>query len=135
MSFMDKAKDALNQAKDKAADLAEQHGDKIDKAIDKSGDFIDQKTKGKYSDKIDSAQASARNAADKLAQDNDDATPPPAAAVPDPAAPVPTPPPAPPVRPADEGGPSVRPSVRMAHRPPAFETPATPRRLHRSEAG
>ena len=103
MSFMDKAKTALNQAKEKAADLAEQHGDKIEKAIDKSGEFVDQKTKGKYADHIDKAQGVAKSAADKLADKDDSPAAPPAAAVPDPAAPAPS---TPPVRPADEGGPT-----------------------------
>lgn len=104
MSFMDKAKTALNQAKEKAADLAEKNSDKIEKAIDKSGDFIDQKTKGKYAEKIDKVQGAAKGAADKLAaQGETDPAAPPAAAVPDPAAPAP---PAPPVRPSEEGGPT-----------------------------
>lgn len=67
MGFMDKAKVALNQAKDKAADLADQHGDKIDQGIGKAGDFVDKKTGGKHASKIDQAQARARQAADRLA--------------------------------------------------------------------
>ena len=106
MSFLDKAKTALNQAKDKAADLAEQHGDKIDQAIDKGGNFVDQKTKGKYSDKIDKAQGAARGAADKLAAQGVDDAPAPPAAVPDPAAPPPTAPTATPIHPTDQGGPT-----------------------------
>jgi len=67
MSFMDKAKDALTQAKGKAADLADQHGGKIEQSITKAGDFVDKKTGGKHAGKIDQVQAKARQAAEKLA--------------------------------------------------------------------
>ena len=45
MGLMDKAKDALHG-----------HEDQTDKAIGKVGDAIDDKTGGKHSDQIDSAQ-------------------------------------------------------------------------------
>jgi hypothetical protein len=66
MSFLDKAKGALNEAKQKASELAEKHGDKVEQAIDKAGDFVDTRTKGKYADKIDKAQAGAKSAVTKL---------------------------------------------------------------------
>ncbi len=87
MGFMDKAKNALTQAKDKAAGLAEQHSDKIDQGITKAGDFVDKKTGGKHADKIDQAQAKARVAADKLAAERGGVA---ASADPVPTDPVPT---------------------------------------------
>lgn len=46
----------------KAKDLAQQNADKVDTVIDKAGDLVDQKTDGKYSDKVDSAQDAAKKA-------------------------------------------------------------------------
>ena len=46
---------------DKVKELLGQHGDKAEKGIDKAGDMIDEKTGGKYSDKIDSAQEKAKD--------------------------------------------------------------------------
>jgi hypothetical protein len=66
MGILDKAKAALEGAKDKAADLAHDHGDKISGAIDKAGELVDKGTKGKYATKIDSAQAKAKEAVVKL---------------------------------------------------------------------
>ena len=42
MSFLDKAKD-----------LIEQHDDKVDQALEKVGDVIDKRTDGKYTKHID----------------------------------------------------------------------------------
>ena len=39
--------------------------DKVDTAIDKAGDVVDQKTQGKYADKIDKVQEAAKKAVDK----------------------------------------------------------------------
>jgi hypothetical protein len=68
MGFLDNAKDKLNQAIDK-------HGDKISLGIDKAADLADQKTKGKYSDKIDNAAAKAKDGLDKLDGKDDDLGP------------------------------------------------------------
>jgi hypothetical protein len=54
MAFLDKVKDLLSKNKDK-----------VDTAIDKAGDIADQKTQGKYTDKIDKVQDAAKNAVDK----------------------------------------------------------------------
>jgi hypothetical protein len=87
-TFMDKAKDALEQAKEKASELAHQHSEQIERGIEKAGDFVDQKTHGKYAEKIDKAQSAAHGVAGKLAaQDTTDAEVA-DAPVPDPAAPV-----------------------------------------------
>jgi hypothetical protein len=52
MSIVDKMKDFLGK-----------HGDQVDKVIEKAGDMADEKTGGKYADKIDMAQEQARRAA------------------------------------------------------------------------
>ncbi|GAA0802715.1 antitoxin [Spirilliplanes yamanashiensis] len=49
MSFLDKAKD-----------MAEKHDDKVDQGIEKAGDQIDQRTGGKYADKVDQGQNQAQ---------------------------------------------------------------------------
>lgn len=62
MGFLDKLKGKQGELTAKARELAVEHGDKVEKAIDKVGDTVDQKTKGKYGEKIDSAQAKAKDA-------------------------------------------------------------------------
>ena len=52
MSFLDEAKAKLSTAVD-------DHGDKIADGIDKAGDVADEKTGGKYADKIDQATGKA----------------------------------------------------------------------------
>ncbi|MFE1596206.1 antitoxin [Nocardia sp. NPDC058705] len=46
----------------KAMDMAAQHADKVDGVIDKAGDVVDNKTGGKFSGQVDSAQDAAKNA-------------------------------------------------------------------------
>ncbi len=45
MGIFDKAKDALSE-----------HSEHVDKGIDRIGDLIDEKTGGKYTDKVDQGQ-------------------------------------------------------------------------------
>jgi hypothetical protein len=59
MSIVDKAKEFLSR-----------HGDQVDKVIEKAGDIADEKTGGKYSDKIDAAQEQARKAAGTKEEDD-----------------------------------------------------------------
>ncbi|WP_408015837.1 antitoxin [Rhodococcus chondri] len=47
---------------DKGKELAAEHPDQVNQAIDKVGDVADQKTGGKFSDKVDTAQDAAKNA-------------------------------------------------------------------------
>ncbi|MGW6721980.1 antitoxin [Streptomyces sp. NPDC054995] len=68
MGFLDNLKAKLGPAKDKVGDLAQQHGGKIEQGLDKAARTVDQKTKGKYSDKIDSGTRKAKEAVDKLGQ-------------------------------------------------------------------
>ncbi|APE24330.1 antitoxin [Streptomyces venezuelae] len=74
MGLLDSLKAKLAPAKDKVADLAQQHGDKIDHGIDKAARLVDEKTKGKYSDKIHSGTDKAKDALDRIGH-KDDGTP------------------------------------------------------------
>jgi hypothetical protein len=60
----------FDKFKKKATELAEDHGDQIDTGIDKAADFADDKTGGKYSDKIESGAEAAKDFVEKL--DTDD---------------------------------------------------------------
>jgi hypothetical protein len=57
---------------DKVKGLLGQHSDKAEKGINKAGDVIDEKTGGKYSDKIDSAQEKAKGMLGGQEQRRDD---------------------------------------------------------------
>lgn len=58
MAFADKIKGLV----DKAQDAAAKNSDKISDAVDKAGGFIDDKTKGKYADKIEKGKQAAKKA-------------------------------------------------------------------------
>ena len=96
MGLMDNLKAKLGPAKDKVSDLAQQHGDKIQHGIDRAAKVVDEKTKGKYSDRIHTGTGKAKDAMDRLAHkggaaaDGGAATPP----TPPPASPPQGPPPA-----------------------------------------
>ncbi|MFJ1913782.1 antitoxin [Streptomyces sp. NPDC088147] len=77
MSFLDSLKAKIGPAKNKVADLAQQHGDKIEHGLEKAARTVDQKTRGKYSGKIDSGTGKAKDALGKLAHKDDGTTPPP----------------------------------------------------------
>jgi uncharacterized protein YjbJ (UPF0337 family) len=79
MGFLDTLKAKLNPAKEKVSDLAQQHGDKIDQGLDKAAKMVDEKTKGKYSDKIQQGTGKAKDAMGKLSgpgEKGSDGTPP-----------------------------------------------------------
>ena len=65
MSFLDKFKA-------KAEEAVDQHGDKIATGIDKAAKVVDDKTKGKYTDKIGTGTTKAKEALEKLDGKNDD---------------------------------------------------------------
>ncbi|MFF5971583.1 antitoxin [Streptomyces sp. NPDC012769] len=88
MGLLDSLKAKLGPAKEKVSDLAKEHGDKVEHGLDKAARMVDEKTKGKYSDKIESGTGKAKGAIERLAH-KDEGTPPP----PPPASP-PSPPPA-----------------------------------------
>ncbi|MDV8024447.1 antitoxin [Rhodococcus sp. IEGM 1330] len=58
MGFADNLKGIV----DKGKDLAAENSDKIDDVVEKAGDFIDNKTGGKYADKVDKVQDAVKKA-------------------------------------------------------------------------
>uniref|UniRef100_A0AAU3GPS2 Antitoxin n=1 Tax=Streptomyces sp. NBC_01401 TaxID=2903854 RepID=A0AAU3GPS2_9ACTN len=80
MGFLDNLKTKLAPAKDKVGDLAQQHGGKIEQGLDKAARTVDEKTKGKYSEKIESGTQKAKDAVDRLGQKDEGGTPPPPSA-------------------------------------------------------
>lgn len=70
MGFADKARKALEDAKEQAGRLAAEHGHKVDGVVDKAGDALDRKTKGKYAAQVDKAQSAAKGATDRLAEEH-----------------------------------------------------------------
>ncbi len=78
---------AARQAKEKAAKLADENRDKVGSALDKAGAAIDERTDGKYADKVAKAKQQVTKGVDKLAEQHtrpgdeeppQDAPPPPA---------------------------------------------------------
>ncbi|MEU0116620.1 antitoxin [Streptomyces bobili] len=67
MGLLNNLKAKLSPAKDKVSGLAQQHGDKIQHGIDKAAHVVDERTKGKYSNKIESGTGKAKGAVDRLA--------------------------------------------------------------------
>ncbi|WP_053851046.1 antitoxin [Streptomyces sp. NRRL B-24085] len=68
MGLLDNLKAKLSPAKDKVSDLAQQHGDKVQHGLDKAAKVVDEKTKGKYSGKIQTGTGKAKDAMDRLAR-------------------------------------------------------------------
>ncbi|MFI1922495.1 antitoxin [Streptomyces sp. NPDC020377] len=67
MGLLDNLKARLSPAKGKVSGLAQQHGDKVQHGLDKAAKVVDEKTKGKYSDRIQSGTGKAKGAMDRLA--------------------------------------------------------------------
>ncbi|MGW5662640.1 antitoxin [Streptomyces sp. NPDC003758] len=57
----------VDNLKAKVSDLAQQHEDKVDRGLDKAAKMIDDRTKGKYSDKIHTGTDKAKHAVERLA--------------------------------------------------------------------
>jgi len=74
MSFMNTLKDKLGMSKGKAGDLAQQHGDQINQGVDRAGRTLDDKTGGKYSDKIDTGTDKAKDAMENLKDEGGDSS-------------------------------------------------------------
>ncbi|TWE11432.1 antitoxin [Rudaeicoccus suwonensis] len=62
------ATEAAKQAKEKAGQLAHDNQDKVSSTIDKLAGLFNDKTSGKYADKVEKAQEAAHKNVDKLAQ-------------------------------------------------------------------
>ncbi|GGB23999.1 hypothetical protein GCM10011492_12380 [Flexivirga endophytica] len=70
--FKKNAGDAAQQAKEKAGKLAHENRDKFAGVLGKLTSKIDEKTQGKYHDKLEKAQDAALKGADKLAEQRPD---------------------------------------------------------------
>jgi len=62
----------LDDAKDKLGAAVDQHGDKIGSGLDKAAGLIDDKTGGRFSDKIEAGTEKAKEALDAMDGKNDD---------------------------------------------------------------
>ncbi|QIY74711.1 antitoxin [Streptomyces sp. RLB1-33] len=60
--------DNLKNLKDKAEELAEAHGDTISDGLEKAGDIVDDKTDGKYTDKIETGVDKAQEYVEELGE-------------------------------------------------------------------
>ncbi|MDT0482209.1 MULTISPECIES: antitoxin [Streptomyces] len=84
MGLLDNVKAKLSPAKDKVSGLAQRHGGTVQHGLDKAAKVVDEKTKGKYSGKIQTGTGKAKGAMDRLAHKDgtegpgDGGTPPPA---------------------------------------------------------
>lgn len=58
---------AAQQAKEKAAELADENRDKVGSVLDKAGAAIDERTQGKYADRVAKAKVQVAKGVDKLA--------------------------------------------------------------------
>ncbi|MEU6477838.1 antitoxin [Streptomyces sp. NPDC047017] len=67
MGLLDNMKARLGPAKDKVSDLAQRHGGSIEQGLDRAAKAVDERTKGKYSDKINAGTGKAKEAVDRLA--------------------------------------------------------------------
>ncbi|MDQ6523570.1 antitoxin [Nocardioides sp. LHD-245] len=66
MGFLDKLRGAKDTVADKVGETVDKHGDKIESGLDKAAGFVDDKTGGKYHDKIENATGKAKDALGKL---------------------------------------------------------------------
>ncbi|MEW2613336.1 antitoxin [Streptomyces sp. NPDC047880] len=73
MGLMDNVKAKLGPAKDKVSDLAQRHEGKIHHGLDKAAQAVDKRTKGKYSDRIQSGTGRAKGAMVRLTHHGDHA--------------------------------------------------------------
>ncbi len=64
----EEAKKMAEQAKEKAGDLAAENKEKVESVLDKASAKIDEKTEGKYSDKIAKAKEQVSRGVDKIAE-------------------------------------------------------------------
>ncbi|MEW2072360.1 antitoxin [Streptomyces sp. NPDC012403] len=71
MGLLDNLKARLGPAKDKVSDLAHQHEDRIQHGLDRAARTVDERTKGKYSDRIQTGTGKAKDAVDRLAHKKD----------------------------------------------------------------
>ncbi|GAA5080717.1 antitoxin [Streptomyces similanensis] len=71
MGLLDNMKARLGPAKEKVSDLAQRHGGSIGQGLDRAAKVVDEKTKGKYREKIHAGTDKAKEAVDRLAHQGD----------------------------------------------------------------
>ncbi|KES07704.1 hypothetical protein BU52_07190 [Streptomyces toyocaensis] len=71
MGLLDNLKAKLGPAKDKVSGLAQQHEGKIQHGLDRAARTVDERTKGKYSDRIQSGTGKAKSAVDRITHKNE----------------------------------------------------------------
>ncbi|GGM08988.1 hypothetical protein GCM10010129_61040 [Streptomyces fumigatiscleroticus] len=67
MGLLDSVKARLAPARGRVTDLAQQHGGRIQQGLDKAAQVVDERTKGRYSDRIRTGTGKAKEAVDRLA--------------------------------------------------------------------
>jgi len=70
LSFLDDAKNRAGELADRAKGLVHDNEENIRGGIEKAGDFIDEKTGGKFADKVDKVQDGASGLVNKLGGDD-----------------------------------------------------------------
>ncbi|MEU1084010.1 antitoxin [Streptomyces sp. NPDC005908] len=71
MGLLDNLRAKIGPAKDKVSGLAQQHEGKIQHGLDKAAQTVDKRTKGKYSDRIQSGTGKAKEAVDRFTHKDD----------------------------------------------------------------
>ncbi|MGW1951597.1 antitoxin [Streptomyces sp. NPDC001920] len=82
MGLMQNLKAKLAPAKDRVSDFAQRHEEQVHHGLEKAAKVVDERTKGKYSNKIHTGTGKAKGAMDRLAHKGGDtatgrSTPPP----------------------------------------------------------
>lgn len=72
MGMFDDLKGKAEGLKDKVADLVDEHGEQVGQGLDKAGAFVDDRTGGKYTDKVATGVEKAKEGLDKLDGKDDD---------------------------------------------------------------
>ncbi len=70
MGFLDDVKKQAEELKDRATEFVGQHGEKITEGLDRVAGKLDSGTQGKYSDKIQSGAAKAKEAVHRFGDNN-----------------------------------------------------------------
>jgi hypothetical protein len=66
--FSDQAEQAAKRALDKAAEYAHEHRDDVDRLLNRASTSIDERTEGKYADKVTKVRAQLDRGIEKLAE-------------------------------------------------------------------
>lgn len=70
--FADRATELADKATERARGLAAEHNDRIDEKLDRAAGFLDDKTGGKYSERIGTGVTRAKEGIDRFAEQRDE---------------------------------------------------------------